>query len=203
MASARICYAPAVRTLRLDGETDQEFRSRAEQAASIAQALVAGCLANHQIKQMILEGQLTEDIVRRSPTVRVEFEQAIAIGGIGESLDATKSKHWGDGPWIMPLEPDDIFFPQRITYLYRVNSLYNRRFEQRARLKELLGKNRKIVGDAKYFTKAIFLRQLTSEQATAIRRCLNIEPGDFWRAAQGTIFLDLPKRHVQLDLPFE
>jgi len=40
----------------------------------------------------------------------------------------------------MPLEPDDEFFAYRVTYFYRENSLYNRRFEQRQRLKELLGR---------------------------------------------------------------
>ena len=28
----------------------------------------------------------------------LEYEQAIAIGGIGECLAATASKNWGDGP---------------------------------------------------------------------------------------------------------
>ncbi|MBN8625194.1 MAG: hypothetical protein J0M17_06885 [Planctomycetes bacterium] len=114
---------------------------------SFVRALVDGCLGNHRIRQLLAAGELCEEGCRRNPTVRVEFEQAVAIGGIGETLKATKSKFWGAGPSIVPLEPDDDFYSDRITYLFRDNSLYNRRFLQRKRLKELLGKRfRPLVG---------------------------------------------------------
>ncbi|MDB5388243.1 MAG: hypothetical protein JWM11_3889 [Planctomycetaceae bacterium] len=190
-------------TLRFPDETDDAFRERAQRTGAMAKVLVEPCFLNRLIQKLLRDGTLTESTVLINPTVRVEYEQAIAIGGIGESLNATKNKRWGDGPWILPLEPDDQFFPERITYLYRENSLYNRRFEQRIRLKELMGKNhRKLVGDAKYFTKEIFLRQLTTDQISAIRRILQIEPGALWRAAQGKIFIPLPKREVQLEFDF-
>lgn len=145
----------------------------------------------------------TVESVFRNPTVRVEFEQAISIGGIGECLEATKNKHWGAGPWIMPLEPDDWFHSQRITYLFRDNSLYNRRFHQRRRLKKLLGKeNRPLVGEAKASTKRDFLKFLTEDQARAIRRIIEVEPGEFWRAAKGRAFLDLPAEYFQPELDF-
>lgn len=190
-----------MRSVRLPGETNDELRARAEQAGKVARILVAACLNNRLVQQLIGEAALTREHCIRSPIVRIEFEQAIAIGGIGETLDATKSKHWGAGPWLMPLELDDEFFPERITYLYRDNSLYNRRFEQHKRLKEILGKHRPLVEHAKnrYVTKSIFLRDLTEEQATAIRKLLGIEPGDFWRACKGKRFLNLPKRLVQLE----
>ncbi|MCC7422322.1 MAG: hypothetical protein IT428_18750, partial [Planctomycetaceae bacterium] len=127
-----------------------------------------------------------------------------AIGGLGEALDATKSKHWGDGPWVMPLRPEDEFFPDRITYLYRENSLYNRRFVQRRRMKELLGRRwRALVGEAKWKTKTLFLEALTGGQSAAIRRILHVEPPVFWRACQGHQFLDLPRRMIQRELPFD
>jgi hypothetical protein len=141
----------------------------------IAKALVAACLQNQKIQELIAAGTFPESQIRQSPLVRVEFEQAIAIGSIGETLCATKGKHWGEGPWIMPLEPEDIVFPERITYLYRANSLYNQRFEQRQRMKQPLGKNRKLVGDVKYFTKTRFLHRLIHDQGTAIRSCVNAE----------------------------
>jgi len=145
----------------------------------------------------------SEAAVRQDPVVRIEYEQAITIGGVGECLAATRSKYWGDGPWITPLQADDWFYPHRITYVYRENSLYNRRFEQRRQLKELLGKRyRKLVGTAKWHTKTVFLRQLTDDQADAVRRILSIEPGIFWRACQGRAFLDLPPRMVQLEFDF-
>lgn len=197
-----------MRSLRMDGESDDAFRRRAERAECIATVLVKACLANRCMQEYIADPSLpmiTEESVRRSPTVRIEYEQAVAIGGIAETLQATRSKHWGDGPYVLPLREDDEFFANRITYIYRENSLYNRRFEQRRRLKELLGRrHRKLVEWAKdrSTTKRIFLRDLTAEQAAAIRRILNVEPGEFWRACKGKAFLELPPRMVQLDLPF-
>lgn len=189
--------------MRFPDEIDEAFRGRATKAAEIGRVLVAACFNNHRVRELIECGELSDRKLRACPIVRVEFEQAIAIGGIGETLDATKSKHWGAGPWIMPLQPDDNFYFGFITYLYRPNSLYNRRFEQRMRMKQLLGPNRKLVGEAKQSTKGLFLQMLTWDQAKAIRRCLKIEPGKFWRAAQGKLFLDLPKRPVQLTFDFE
>lgn len=193
-----------MRELRLTGESDEQFRTRAERTALYAKLLIDACLQNHCMQRFIADPELPHTIesVRTSPTVRVEFEQALAIGGIGETLAATKNKHWGAGLWIMPLRPDDEFFPDRITYIYGENSLYNRRFEQRRRLKELLSRHRKLVGEAKYHPKGIFLRDLTAEQAGAIRRILSIDPGEFWRACRGSMFFDLPRRLVQRTIEF-
>lgn len=191
-------------TLRFPGESDGDFRLRAERALRIAKILVEACLQNRSMQQYIADPALpyTADNVRVSPTVRVEYEEAIAIGDLGSCLSATKSKRWGDGPCLMPLEPDDFFFPDRVTYVYRENSLYNRRFEQRRRLKELLGRqHRPLVETAKRNTKAIFLKFLTDCQADAIRRILNVEPDEFWRACHRK-FLDLPPRPVQREFEF-
>lgn len=195
-------------SLRLDGETDDAFRERAERAGRYAKLLVDHCLANHCVQLYMADPSLplwTEEHCRRSPTVRIEYEQAIAFGGIGETLQATRSKHWGDGPFVLPLKPDDEFFPERITYQYRENSLYNRRFEQRRRLKELLGRSyRRLVEHAKnrHVSKSIFLRDLQEDEAHRIRQVLAVEPGEFWRACRGKLFLDLPPRQVQLELHF-
>jgi len=193
--------------LRLPGESDAAFIGRAEHAARIARLLVDACLANRCMQEYIADPSLpySEQSVRASPTVRVEYEQAIALGDIGSCLSATKSKHWGAGPWIMPLLPDDVFFPDRVTYVYRENSLYNRRFEQRRRLKELLGKDHRcLVSDAMWThgTKRLFLEGLSRDHAAAIRRIIGLEPGEFWRACRGKIFLPLPRRPVQLELDF-
>ena len=189
--------------LRFPNESDDAFLARASHIGIIAKCLVEACFKNHLVERLLAEGRLAEESIRKNPTVRVEFEQAIAIGGVGETLNATRNKHWGDGPWIMPLEPDDEFFTDRITYLYRPNSVYNRRFEQRNRLKQLLGKNhRKLVSDAKYFTKEIFLKRLTKRQTQAIQQILGTSPEVFWRAAQGKIFLTLPSREIQREFDF-
>jgi hypothetical protein len=195
-----------VHTLRFDGESDNEFRIRAVRARRIARVLIERCLANHCVQEFIADPAMPEwtaDNVRTSPTVRVEYEQAIAIGDLGSCLSATKSKHWGAGPWVMPLEPDDEFFPYRVTYIYRPDSLYNRRFEQRQRLKELLGRRwHPLVATAKRETKTLFLKGLTKGEAEAIRRALSLSPEQFWRAASGREFLDLPPRLVQREFDF-
>jgi hypothetical protein len=149
---------------------------------------------------------LTETDERRNPTVRVEYDEAFAIGGIGESLQATKNKSWGDGPYIHPLKPDDPVDPMYILYVFKPNSLYNRRFEQRRRMKELLGRHyRKLVERAKYHrhTKKMFLESLSADEAHAIQRILDVDPGEFWRAARGKSFISLPPRQVQLLFDFD
>jgi len=174
-------------SLRLPGESDDAFRARAARAAKVARVLVEACLQNRCMRQYIEDPSLpySESNVRKNPTVRIEYEQAIAIGGIGETLAATRSKSWGDGPWLMPLEPDHVFDPFRITYIYRENSVYNRRFEQRRRLKQLLGRSfRPLVETAKRRTKSLFLEHVTADEAAAIQRILGIDPGRFWRAAR-------------------
>ncbi len=195
-----------MRTLRFSGESDDEFRARAERAGRIAKHLVEACLANWCTQDYIADPALphyTEATVRVSPIVRVEYEQAIALGDLGSCLSATASKRWGDGPWVMPLEADDTFFADRVTYVYRTNSLYNRRFEQRRRLKELLGRqHRPLVETAKRETKTLFLRFLTEHQAGVIRRILGVEPDAFWRACQGRAWLDLPARLIQREFDF-
>ena len=169
--------------------------------------LVDACLSNTCVQEYAADSELpllTIKDFQKHPIVRIEYEQAIAIGGLGETLRATKSKHWGEGPYVTPLQPDDWFYPDRITYIYRENSLFKKRFEQRKRLKELLGKqHRPLAETAKRSTKKIFLEYLTDEQAKAINRILNVEPGIFWRASKGKCFLELPPREVQLELPFE
>jgi hypothetical protein len=194
-----------MRSLRFDGETDDAFRERATWVATVARVLVEACLKNAEVQAMLADGSLrcTIDDLRRSPIVRVEFEQARAIGEIGECLAATRSKHWGDGPQVLPLAPDDPVHPSRILFVYKEASLYNRRFQQRRRLKELLGRpHRRLVGRAMWETKGEFLARLAENERWWIRRVLHVEPGEFWRAARGRAFLTLPPRLMQLPLEF-
>ena len=114
-----------VRTLRFPGESDDAFRARADRIGRIVRILVDRSLANRCMQEFIADPALpyTFENVRRSPTVRVEYEQAIAIGDLGSCLSATKSKHWGEGPYVLPLEPNDPVDPFRILYVYRENSV--------------------------------------------------------------------------------
>jgi len=192
-----------MRSLRLPGEGDEAFRARAKRAAEYARILTDAALANRDIQDLIACDEFpmyTEQRERQSPTVRVEFEEAIAIGGIGECIAATKSKSWGAGPYIRPLEPEDPVLPIRITYVFRENSVYNRRYEQRMKLKKLLGKRyRSLVTKAKQYTQSNFLDVLTAQEAYAIRKLLKMEPVLFWRLSKGKCFADLPESPGSLD----
>ncbi len=191
----------AVRNLRLPGEGDEAFRMRAEQTAIFAKTLVDAALANFDIQMHIADPRLpeTEAAERRSPTVRIDFDEAFAVCGIGEGLQATRNKHWGAGPCILPLRPNDPVDPQRILYVFKEGSRYNLRFEQRQRMKQLLGKRyRPLVTMAKRSTRRAFLDQLTAQQAYAIRRILQMDPVTFWQAAKGSI-TELPEQPGRVD----
>ena len=186
---------------------NQTRHSWPAQRAEYATILIQAALANERIRSFIADPALpyTEQSERTNPTVRIDYDQAFAIAGIGEGIYATRNKTWGDGPFILPLQPDDPVNPYRILYVYKEGSIYNRRFEQRRRLKELLGRrHRSLVEAAKYkrTTKTMFLASITGEQVSAIRRILGIDAGTFWRACRGREFLNLSPRQIQLDLPF-
>lgn len=187
--------------LRLDGEPDEAFRARVERAGRYARILVAAALRNHCVQRLIADPTvpMTLESQRVSPTVWVDFDQAIAIGDMGSCLSATRNKHWGEGPRILPLEPDDPVDPMFVLYLYKDTSRYNRRFEQRRQMKALLGPHRRLVSQAKgkFTTKEIFLRDITTEEVAAIHNSLGLTPGEFWRAANGLAnFGPLPRQRL-------
>ena len=184
-----------MRSLRFPDETDAQFRERAERAARIARLLVESCLRNKDIQRLIADpgDPHTEESLRCSPIVRIDYEQAMAIATIGSGLAATKHKNWGEGPFILPLEPDDPVDGSRIIYAFKPNSLYNRRFHQRRRMKRLLGRqHRKLVEEAKRVTQGRFLEELNEAQRHVIERIFKVDCKEFWRACRGKTFLDLP-----------
>jgi hypothetical protein len=170
----------------------------------LAQPFITDALANHDIQRHLSDAAWsrlwTVDGVTRHPTIRVEYEQAIIIGGLGESLAAAKHKHFGQLVGVKPLHPDDPVHPTRILFIYNANYAYSRRVEQRRVLKRLLGKeHRSLVTSASRSTKSLFLTHYLTESGTkAIRRRLKLEPGRFWRVAKGKEFLDLPEPPRQL-----
>jgi len=178
--------------------------AEAERTARIARVLVDAALANHDIQFYLADPRpprlWTIDSVRRNPTVRVEWNDAIAIGGIGESLAAARHKNWGEFIGVLPLRPDDPVGWSRILYLYKPSSPYNRRVEQRKALKRILGrKHRKLVTQAMTSTKREFLTHwLTEAGAHIIKRRLRLDPGQFWRAAKGRMLIVLPEPPTQL-----
>lgn len=119
----------------------------------------------------------------------------------GEAQAAAKHKSWGRFTGVSPLDPNDPVHPYQILYVYKATSPYNRRVEQRRALKRILGrKHRPLVGRASQSTKRDFLFRLSSDEAWVIKRRLGLDPGQFWRAAKGKEFLDLPRPPRQLTL---
>jgi hypothetical protein len=77
-----------VHSLRFEGETDDAFRRRAERACRFAKVLVKACLENRCMQDLIADPECpyTVESVKSCPTVRIEYEQAVAIGGIASSI---------------------------------------------------------------------------------------------------------------------
>jgi hypothetical protein len=177
-------------------------KAEVERVGRIAHVLIDAALANRDIQAHLADPTpprlWTAEGVRRNPTCRVEWEHAIVIGGIGESLAAARHKNWGLFTGILPLGLDDPVYWCRILYLYKASSPYNRRVEQRHALKRILGRqHRPLVTLASRSTKRDFLAALTELGAHVIKRRLCLEPNKFWRAAKGHDFLELPKPPVQ------
>lgn len=190
--------------LRLTDESDASFLARAEQVAKIARVLIDACLQNECVRVLLNEPELpfyTEEYFRESPVVQIDYEEAYAIASFDEGLSVTRRKRWGEGPWILPLPIDEYVDPYFITYCYKPNSKRRQRFEQRQRLRELLGrKHRALVKLAQRNTKTRFLERLDEAGAFAIVSRLRVDPGTFWRAAKGTTFPALPLKAKQLVL---
>lgn len=194
-------------TIQLPAETQQQLRTRIERTAQIAKLLVSACLDNHDVRRLIADPDelQTEEALIGDPIVRIDYEEAFAISSIGEGLAMTEGKHWGRGPQILPLEPDDPVNGRHILYTFKPNSRYNRRFEQRQRMKEMLGSEyRRLVERAKYgrHSLKVFLANLREDEALAIRRVFEVEPNVFRRAARGKLFLDLPVADEQTYFDF-
>ena len=177
-----------------------------ERMARIARSLIDAALANQDIqgylRHLTPPRLWTVANVRRNPTCRVEWEHVTVIGGVGEALAAARHKNWGEFLGVQPLRPEDPVHWCRILYIYKATSPYNRRVEQRKALKRILGRtHRKLVTLAARSTKGEFLaRHLTEAGEFVIRRRVCLDPGEFWRAARGKIFLDLPRPSRQLIL---
>ena len=186
---------------RLNGKGNEAIAARAERAARFASDLAEACLQNVWVQAFMDDPEFpvcSEAALRRDPIVRVEFEQACAIGAIGETLAATRSKHWGRGPKIAPLAKDDFFYPERITYVFREDSLFHQRFLQRRKLKALLGDRKSLVTTAKKNTLARFLEVLSSKDGYIIRQSLGLSPRDFWRLCRAREFTDLPDQPLRI-----
>lgn len=186
-----------------------------ERLAQIGRVLIDAALKNKWVQRYMSDPNesfaWTIDGIRSHPPVRAEWEEAYVIAGLGESLALGMRKNWGQFIGIVPIEPDDFLYPRNVTYGFKENSRYNRRFEQRIKMKIRLPREfRFLVSLAKKLTKREFLALLDGDKLTpkgsspgksgstaAIWRCLAITAGEFWRAAKGTIDLQIPDPPIQ------
>jgi len=162
--------------------------------------LVEAALANEAVRGLLAEfpGIYTEAGLRRSPIVRAEFEHATVIGHPGEAVAIGLSKNWGGFRGFRPLRPDDPVDARFVLFVFKDGSPYNRRVLQRKALKRRLPKAyRRWVNEAYRSPRRDFLARLPEDAAAAIRRALSLDPIGFWRAARGTIDLELPAPAVQ------
>jgi hypothetical protein len=133
--------------------------------------------------------------------VRVEFEHTFVLGRLGESLCAAGHKAWGDFLGIRPLEARAPVHPSRIVYAFKAAAPYQRRFEQRRRLRRMLGKGYAPLAPRAMGTgKAEFLASLSEDEAARVRARTGLEPGGFWRAVKGREFIRWPESPRQLTL---
>jgi hypothetical protein len=120
------------------------------------------------------------------------------IGHPGESLAIGLGKNWGGFRGFRRLRPDDPVDARHVLYVFRKSSPYNRRVEQRKWLKRRLPRAyRRWVNEAYRSPRRDLLAKLPGDAAIAIRRSLALDPIAFWRAAKGTLELELPAPAVQ------
>lgn len=179
------------------------FPNRFTRLASIVRVLIDAAVANQDVRRYMTDSRFSKlwtiEGIHRNPTCRVEWEHVIVIGGIGESFAAARHKNWGEFIGVLPLMPNDPVHWCQLLYLHKATSPHRRRFEQRRALRRILGrKHRSLVTLAVRSTKRDFLAILPELGARVIRCRLHLEPGQFWRAARGHDFIDMPVASVQL-----
>jgi hypothetical protein len=189
----------------LDREPIREERiARLKALRPVAEALVAGALANRDIQGFFRDPHLgrfwTEAGQRRSPTVRVEYEHTVVIGHLGESLAIGHSKNWGRVVGVFPLRPDDPVDPYRMLYAFRRSNPYQRRFDQRVALRQALGPAfAPLVNRALRAGQGAFRAHLTDREITALRQVLGMDPAAIWRAVRGKARIAVPRQREMFE----
>lgn len=148
-------------------------------------AFVEAALRNAAILEFQKEPKIrdlwTEETIRQSPPLRVEFEHAVVFGRVNEGGDIAKNKNWGPLVALKPLRPDDRLYPSNVSYILKPTSKQRMRWEFRDTFRNILGNNRSLVSEALRSNKKWFLGHLDPTDTRIIRDRLDIEPGEFWR----------------------
>ena len=104
---------------------------------------VEACLANECIKSYLADGRTgwCLESLQIYPVVQVEFEHAFVLGQVGESLSIARQNVWGDFLGVRPLHPHYPIDPLRVMFAFKDSAAYQKRFEQRGRLRRMLRKH--------------------------------------------------------------
>src|SRR5262245_4875870 len=188
-------------------------REGAVRLARIARVLVDAALANECVRTYLndltpwhgIYGLWTTERVKTDPPIRLEFEHAYALGGLGECLAACENKPtFGKLIGVLPVEPDDPVGETRIIYVFKDSSPYNRRVLQRKWMKKQLAhvgrQYRPLVTQAMRETKGYFLKRYAVAGVADVLKLAfgpDMDPGRFWRVVKGKEWIEIPKAPVQ------
>lgn len=117
--------------------------------------------------------------------MRVEFEHAIFFGSLSEALSMRRGKEsWGKFVCVELLREDDVLHPTRVGYILKPTGRMRQRWEWRDTLKNILGKNRYLVGQAVLQSKKEFVRSISDAEKKALKDSLDFTPEAFWQASR-------------------
>ncbi len=173
--------------------------------ARIARVLIDAALANRDIQGHIADPRpprlWTVNGVKENPTVRVEWEHTVVIGGIGESLAAARHKSWGPFIGVLPLQPHEpgplVPDPLLLQGQQPVQSPRRTTAPSQTNLGRL---HRSLVTKAARSTKRRFPTLLSEYGAEVIKRRLRLDPGQFGRAAEGRDSLHVRSRQYNFSI---
>ncbi|MDD5356583.1 MAG: hypothetical protein PHS53_00330 [Candidatus Pacebacteria bacterium] len=181
----------------------QSERSAIENTVALARKCIAAAFSNADVQRAIERRLMTVTEIYRHTPIALEFEHAASVSDLGTCVSCSGTKNsFGRCIGLSPLDVETPCDHERILYLYRRTSPYNRRVEQRAYLKEKLKKHRTLVALAMRNSKSEFIRD-HGATAEIIERTFRMPLGQFWRVARGKEFIEFPNWPVQLLLPFE
>lgn len=181
----------------------QNERGAIERAIAFARKCIAAAFANIDVQRAIERKVTTATEIYQHTPIALEFEHAVSIADIGTCVSCSGTKaSFGQCIGISPLDAEMPCDHERVLYLYRCSSPYNRRIEQRLYLKGKLKSNRKLVALAMRKSKTEFVRD-QGFASQIIQHTFELPLGRFWRVVRGKEFIEFPKQPAQLLLPFE
>lgn len=168
----------------------EALRSRVERLFTVITESKKGALANASVLAAINSPRAftTRDGILANPPLRGIYEKAIVFGNSNDQLsvlNAAKTKQkFGKFLRFEAFKPDDPFDGLNVLIL-EIGTARVQGFDTRVKLKELLGKNRRLLRAARRMKKDQFISSLTNEDRTALRD-LGFTSESFFRSANDT-----------------